>query len=284
MTAKDPLQSLSLRHSSSFQNPSPSQHRKTEKESVGRLGRLPGCSLPFASGLAQPKKYRHLQDAEEAEAMFKTISYQIISENEFHCINFIISKWLLMDTEMENERVSLTPRNPIFRFSKLNLFSKLLKQSGFTSDLVLDNPCLITLFTSAFYSLSRTALGLSHPVGLFGQRGHLEHELSYSESTMSSQIPHNYSTKVEAAINCLVNMHLWTSTPMSLGFYLNLEESHFLDEEVKLIKKMGHHLTNFCRLAGPQAGLYSDVMGQPVLTIVPCQDYMELHSLTLAKR
>ncbi|XP_057588974.1 ferritin light chain-like [Hippopotamus amphibius kiboko] len=32
-------------------------------------------------------------------------------------------------------------------------------------------------------------------------------------------------------------------------------ENHFLDEEVKLIKKMGDHLTNLCRLGGPQAGL-----------------------------
>ena len=32
-------------------------------------------------------------------------------------------------------------------------------------------------------------------------------------------------------------------------------ENHFLDEEVKLIKKMGDHLTNLPRLAGPQAGL-----------------------------
>ena len=32
-------------------------------------------------------------------------------------------------------------------------------------------------------------------------------------------------------------------------------ENHFLDEEVKLIKKLGDHLTNLCRLAGPQAGL-----------------------------
>ncbi|KAI4535883.1 hypothetical protein MG293_014210 [Ovis ammon polii] len=31
-------------------------------------------------------------------------------------------------------------------------------------------------------------------------------------------------------------------------------ENHFLDEEVKLIK-MGDHLTNLRRLAGPQAGL-----------------------------
>uniref|UniRef100_A0A8D1TFM8 Ferritin n=1 Tax=Sus scrofa TaxID=9823 RepID=A0A8D1TFM8_PIG len=32
-------------------------------------------------------------------------------------------------------------------------------------------------------------------------------------------------------------------------------ENHFLDEEVKLIKKMGDHLTNLCRLSGPQPGL-----------------------------
>ncbi|EGV93549.1 Ferritin light chain 1 [Cricetulus griseus] len=29
-------------------------------------------------------------------------------------------------------------------------------------------------------------------------------------------------------------------------------ESHFLNEEVKLIKKMGNHLTNIHRVAGPQ--------------------------------
>ncbi|KFO24297.1 ferritin light chain-like [Fukomys damarensis] len=32
-------------------------------------------------------------------------------------------------------------------------------------------------------------------------------------------------------------------------------ENHLLDEEVKLIKKIGDHLTNLRRLAGPQAGL-----------------------------
>ena len=162
---------------------------------------------------------------------------------------------------------------------------------------------------------------------------------------MSSQIHQNYSTEVEAAINCLVNTHLWVSyTYLSLGFYFDPDdvalegvghfflelaeekcegsecllkmqnqrggralfqdvqkpsqdewgktqdamedailieknlnqalldlhslgsahadphlcdflESHFLDEEVKLIKKMGDHLTNLHRLAGPQAGL-----------------------------
>ena len=34
--------------------------------------------------------------------------------------------------------------------------------------------------------------------------------------------------------------------------------SHSLNE-VKLIKKMGDHLTNLCRLAGPQAGLGQDL-------------------------
>ncbi|XP_037696383.1 ferritin light chain-like [Choloepus didactylus] len=33
-------------------------------------------------------------------------------------------------------------------------------------------------------------------------------------------------------------------------------KNHFLDEEVKLIKKIGNHLTNLCRLVGPQAGLH----------------------------
>ena len=32
-------------------------------------------------------------------------------------------------------------------------------------------------------------------------------------------------------------------------------ENHVLDEEVKVIKKMGNHLTNLCRLAGPQGSL-----------------------------
>uniref|UniRef100_A0A667I3Y8 Ferritin n=1 Tax=Lynx canadensis TaxID=61383 RepID=A0A667I3Y8_LYNCA len=35
----------------------------------------------------------------------------------------------------------------------------------------------------------------------------------------------------------------------------DLLKSHFLEEEMKVIKKMGDHLTNLRRLAGPQAGL-----------------------------
>ncbi|KAL6040341.1 hypothetical protein STEG23_017241 [Scotinomys teguina] len=158
---------------------------------------------------------------------------------------------------------------------------------------------------------------------------------------MSSQVRQNYSTKVEAAVNRLVNLHLQASyTYLSLGYYFDCDdvtlegvghfflefaekcegtewllkiqndrggrslfqdvqkpsqdkwgksqeameaalalkkslnqapldlhslassrtdphlcdflESHFLDKEVKLIKKMGDHLTNLRRAVGPQ--------------------------------
>uniref|UniRef100_A0A8C6W7V0 Ferritin n=1 Tax=Nannospalax galili TaxID=1026970 RepID=A0A8C6W7V0_NANGA len=157
---------------------------------------------------------------------------------------------------------------------------------------------------------------------------------------MTSQIRQNYSTEVEAAVNCLVNLHLGASyTYLSLGYYFDRDdvtlegmghffhelgtewllklqnqcggralfhdvqkpaqdewgktqeameaalaleknqnqalldlhalgssrtdshlcdflENHFLDEEVKLIKKMGDHLTNLRRLSGmPQPSL-----------------------------
>ncbi|KAM9085037.1 ferritin light chain-like [Megaptera novaeangliae] len=162
---------------------------------------------------------------------------------------------------------------------------------------------------------------------------------------MGSQIRQNYSTEVEAAVNRLVNIHLWASyTSLSLGFYLDRDdvalegvghffcewteekhkgaecllkmqnqgsghalfqdvpkpsqdewgktqdavettinteknlnqalldlhalgsaradprlcdflESHFLDKQGKLVKKMDDHLTNLRRLVGPQAGL-----------------------------
>ncbi|XP_019523708.1 PREDICTED: T-cell surface glycoprotein CD1c2-like [Hipposideros armiger] len=51
---------------------------------------------------------------------------------------------------------------------------------------------------------------------------------------MSSQFCQNYSTEVEAAVNCLVNLHLWASyTYLSLGFYFDCDDvalegvSHF---------------------------------------------------------
>ncbi|XP_037587278.1 ferritin light chain-like [Cebus imitator] len=52
----------------------------------------------------------------------------------------------------------------------------------------------------------------------------------------------------------LLDLHVLGSTPMD-SHLCDFLESHFLDEEVKIIKKMNDHLINLCRLAGPQAGL-----------------------------
>lgn len=42
---------------------------------------------------------------------------------------------------------------------------------------------------------------------------------------MSSQICQNYSTQVEAAINCLINTRLWASnTYLSLDFYFDCDD------------------------------------------------------------
>ncbi|KAB0387154.1 hypothetical protein FD755_002110 [Muntiacus reevesi] len=60
---------------------------------------------------------------------------------------------------------------------------------------------------------------------------------------------------VEKNLNqALLNLHGLASArgdPQICDFL----ENHFLDEELKLIKKMGDHLTNLRRLIGPQAGL-----------------------------
>nr|KAF6268616.1 hypothetical protein mMyoMyo1_005355 [Myotis myotis] len=52
----------------------------------------------------------------------------------------------------------------------------------------------------------------------------------------------------------LLDLHALGSTRVD-PHLCDFLENHFLDEEVKLIKKMGDHLTNIRRLAGPQAGL-----------------------------
>ena len=59
---------------------------------------------------------------------------------------------------------------------------------------------------------------------------------SYSGSAMTSQIHQNYSTEVEAAVNCLVNLHLRASyTYLSLGFLFDQDDvalegvDHFCD-------------------------------------------------------
>ncbi|KAJ8777598.1 hypothetical protein J1605_014251 [Eschrichtius robustus] len=104
---------------------------------------------------------------------------------------------------------------------------------------------------------------------------------------MSSQIRQNFSPGVEAAVHRLANVPLRAFyTYLSLGFYFDRDnvalegmghffhelteekhegaehphlcdflESHFLDEQVKAVKKLSDHVTNLRRLAGPQAGL-----------------------------
>ncbi|XP_068392826.1 pyroglutamyl-peptidase 1 isoform X1 [Eschrichtius robustus] len=208
------------------------------------------------------------------------------------------------------------------------------------------HPLLQPLTTLQHFFQSQSSESATQLSSVTGTSQHRFSRLTpYYRSTMSSQIHQNYSTEVEAAINRLVNTHLWVSyTYLSLGFYFDPDdvalegvghfflelaeekcegsecllkmqnqrggralfqdvqkppqdewgktqdamedailteknlnqallglhslgsahadphlcdflESHFLDEEVKLIKKMGDHLTNLHRLAGPQAGL-----------------------------
>ncbi|XP_075413270.1 ferritin light chain-like [Tenrec ecaudatus] len=53
----------------------------------------------------------------------------------------------------------------------------------------------------------------------------------------------------------LLDLHAVGSTHTDLHL-CDFLENHFLDEEVKLLQKMGNHLTNPLRLASPQAGLH----------------------------
>ncbi|XP_036127225.1 ferritin light chain-like [Molossus molossus] len=52
----------------------------------------------------------------------------------------------------------------------------------------------------------------------------------------------------------LLDLHALGSTHVDPHF-CDFLENHFLEKEVKLIKKMGNHLTNFHRPAGSQAGM-----------------------------
>ncbi|TKC36062.1 hypothetical protein EI555_007311 [Monodon monoceros] len=66
---------------------------------------------------------------------------------------------------------------------------------------------------------------------------------------------------VEAAVLREKNLNQALSDLRALGsaradsHLYDFRESRFLEEQVKLIKKMGDHLTNHRRLADPQAGL-----------------------------
>ncbi|KAM5297904.1 ferritin light chain [Glossophaga mutica] len=60
---------------------------------------------------------------------------------------------------------------------------------------------------------------------------------------------------LEKTLNqALLDLHALASTRTD-PHVCDFLENHFLDEEVKLMKKMGDHLTNIRRLGGPQAGM-----------------------------
>ncbi|KAF6077523.1 hypothetical protein HJG60_005311 [Phyllostomus discolor] len=60
---------------------------------------------------------------------------------------------------------------------------------------------------------------------------------------------------LEKTLNqALLDLHALASTRTD-PHVCDFLENHFLDEEVKLLKKMGDHLTNIRRLGGPQAGM-----------------------------
>ncbi|TKC35007.1 hypothetical protein EI555_005291, partial [Monodon monoceros] len=91
----------------------------------------------------------------------------------------------------------------------------------------------------------------------------------YYQSTISSQIRQNYSTKVESADSLLVNVHLWASyTYLSLGFCFNLNivalegVGHFFRELAKERYEGTEHLLKMQNQRSSHA-LFQDVQKPP---------------------
>uniref|UniRef100_UPI00398EAF77 ferritin, heavy subunit-like n=1 Tax=Pristiophorus japonicus TaxID=55135 RepID=UPI00398EAF77 len=95
---------------------------------------------------------------------------------------------------------------------------------------------------------------------------------------MASQVHQNYHQDCEDAVNKQINMELYSSyVYLSMSFYfdgddslchlaeffkeqsheefVSLLETHYLDEQLKMIKKLGDHITNLKRLGAPENGL-----------------------------
>uniref|UniRef100_UPI00398EA6D8 ferritin, higher subunit-like n=1 Tax=Pristiophorus japonicus TaxID=55135 RepID=UPI00398EA6D8 len=66
---------------------------------------------------------------------------------------------------------------------------------------------------------------------------------------MASQVCQNYYQDCEDAVNKQINMELYSS------YLCDFLETHYLDEQVKMIKKLGDHITNLKRLGAPQNGM-----------------------------
>ena len=66
-------------------------------------------------------------------------------------------------------------------------------------------------------------------------------------------MPGSHQARREEPEPGLLGLHVLVLTVQTPGS--DFLQSRWLDEQVKLIKKMGAHLTTLCRLADPQAGL-----------------------------
>ncbi|KFO19114.1 Ferritin light chain [Fukomys damarensis] len=82
---------------------------------------------------------------------------------------------------------------------------------------------------------------------------------------MTSEIRRNYSTEVEAAVNCLVNLHLRASyTYLSLGYYFDRDDvapvgvRHFFRELDKEKCEGAEHLLKMQNQRGGRV-LFQDV-------------------------
>ncbi|TFJ96932.1 multidrug resistance-associated protein 1-like [Platysternon megacephalum] len=73
---------------------------------------------------------------------------------------------------------------------------------------------------------------------------------------MSSQIRQNYDPESEAGTNrlALLDLHK-VATSHTDPHMCDFLETHYLDEEVKLLKKLGDHVTNLRRVGAPEVGL-----------------------------
>ncbi|RFS90063.1 ferritin family protein, partial [Klebsiella aerogenes] len=65
----------------------------------------------------------------------------------------------------------------------------------------------------------------------------------------------DFALKLEKTVNqALLDLHQ-VATRHADPHMCDFLETHFLDEEVKLIKKLGDHVTNLQRVGAPEAGL-----------------------------
>ncbi|GCC16443.1 hypothetical protein chiPu_0021373 [Chiloscyllium punctatum] len=71
---------------------------------------------------------------------------------------------------------------------------------------------------------------------------------------MDSQVCQNYHQDCEAAVNKQINLE-FTASYLYQSLLCDFLETHYLDEEVEIIKRLGDYITNLKRLGAPENGL-----------------------------